>query len=401
MDILKIKNEDGSWSSISSLMGLKGEKGNIGQTGLKGEPGIDGKNISINKKNTLTISQGQNISLNQEENNLTISAITGGKKYTRFVVGNSSGGWTAEDVDFYGEGPAIQAAIDALPESGGEIFLLNGSYSLYDEIKINKERVILRGIGNNVYLNKYPIKQGEKAVVISKSHITISNLQIKNTYTYIYGFYGVYIDSSDESILTDIHILNSSCKNCRYGFYCNIPISHGSFINNSGENSETHNEYQNGFRIKGDNLLIENNSTFYFSGGFLLENISNSKIFNNKVFYPYINDGLVLNNSSNTLVIKNKCVGGRESEGLAVSNSSNILIIGNYCDGSRNGLRLYNSTDSIVSYNICYTGYVDGARDIKVDGDKSANNIIANNFYVRAGVSVQGINTTVENNIQI
>lgn len=58
----------------------------------------------------------------------------GGKRYARFVIGTSTNGWTAADCDYLCDGAnddvEIQAAIDALPQTGGEIKVLSGTYNL-------------------------------------------------------------------------------------------------------------------------------------------------------------------------------------------------------------------------------------------------------------------------------
>ena len=47
-----------------------------------------------------------------------------------------------------------QAAIDALPAAGGNIVLLEGTYSISDAIEIDKASVTLTGAGNNTTLDK-------------------------------------------------------------------------------------------------------------------------------------------------------------------------------------------------------------------------------------------------------
>lgn len=56
-----------------------------------------------------------------------------GRGCARLVVGTSKSGWTADDCDYLCDGTAdqaeINAAIAALPSTGGEIVLLDGTYN--------------------------------------------------------------------------------------------------------------------------------------------------------------------------------------------------------------------------------------------------------------------------------
>ena len=66
----------------------------------------------------------------------------GGKRTCRFVVGTSTAGWTEADCDYLCDGTAddveINAAIQALPETGGEIVILDGTYSITATITVSK-----------------------------------------------------------------------------------------------------------------------------------------------------------------------------------------------------------------------------------------------------------------------
>ncbi len=77
-------------------------------------------------------------------------------RMARLVVGTSTAGWTADDCDYLCDGTAddvqINAAIAALPAGGGEIVLLDGTYTLTGSITISKAKVTLRGNGANTIL---------------------------------------------------------------------------------------------------------------------------------------------------------------------------------------------------------------------------------------------------------
>lgn len=74
-----------------------------------------------------------------------------GKRTCRFVVGTSTAGWTAADCDFLCDGTddqvEINAVIEALPASGGEIVILGGTYKLSASISISGPRGDLALVG--------------------------------------------------------------------------------------------------------------------------------------------------------------------------------------------------------------------------------------------------------------
>ena len=75
-----------------------------------------------------------------------------GKRTCRFVVGTSTAGWTEADCDYLCDGTDdqvdIQRAIDALPEAGGEIVLLDGTYLLSADISVSDKTNFVSITGN-------------------------------------------------------------------------------------------------------------------------------------------------------------------------------------------------------------------------------------------------------------
>lgn len=101
----------------------------------------------------------------------------------RFVIGTSTAGWTADDCDYLCDGAAdqveINAAITALPSTGGEIVLLDGTYTLSAAIAINKHKVTLRGSGDSTILTGTT----GIAIKITSTYARISDMQIQNVGT--------------------------------------------------------------------------------------------------------------------------------------------------------------------------------------------------------------------------
>lgn len=130
-----------------------------------------------------------------------------GRRYARFVIGTSTAGWTAADCDYLCDGTndniEIQAAIDALPASGGSILILAGSYHLGSIININTKSVsiigeshdsILIGTDHRIYFFfNVPTQPGKQALFQGLSFedigissygqdLSVVNCHFKNSY---------------------------------------------------------------------------------------------------------------------------------------------------------------------------------------------------------------------------
>lgn len=112
------------------------------------------------------------------------------KKYATFVVGHANSGHTAESVDYLCDGVAddieINQAIANLPENGGKILILEGTYLLSNEIAINRNNVTLEGMGVGTILDRNLVSAN--VVGISQcSYCTVKNLTVMG------GKYGVLL----------------------------------------------------------------------------------------------------------------------------------------------------------------------------------------------------------------
>ena len=109
------------------------------------------------------------------------SIPSGGKRTCRFVIGTSTAGWTENDCDYLCDGAddqaEINAAIAALPESGGEIVVLDGSYAITASSTVDKANLSLTGSGPATRL--VFTKQSSLAPIFSLGHSAqISNLSL-------------------------------------------------------------------------------------------------------------------------------------------------------------------------------------------------------------------------------
>lgn len=85
----------------------------------------------------------------------------------RVVVGTTQAGWTADDCDYLCDGTAdqttISQAVAALPEEGGVVYFLDGTYLLTSTLSISGDNVTLLGNHQSSIL----ANQGSAAVLVS------------------------------------------------------------------------------------------------------------------------------------------------------------------------------------------------------------------------------------------
>lgn len=91
----------------------------------------------------------------------------GSPRTYRVVVGTSTAGWTEDDCDYLCDGTAdqttISQAIAALPEEGGVVYFLDGTYSLTSTLTISSDNITLLGNHQSSIL----ANQGNAAVLVS------------------------------------------------------------------------------------------------------------------------------------------------------------------------------------------------------------------------------------------
>src|SRR5690606_33670066 len=79
-------------------------------------------------------------------------------KTARIVIGTSTSGWESKDCHYLCDGvddqEEINAAIQALPVSGGEIIILDGTYNITAKINVNKSNISIKGNGNTTILKR-------------------------------------------------------------------------------------------------------------------------------------------------------------------------------------------------------------------------------------------------------
>lgn len=230
--------------------------------------GLYNNNLSVPRKQDIdnvasqipTQIEAHNTSSDPHTNMNWITKEEAPKTVVRFVIGTSTAGWTADDCDYLCDGTddqvEINAAIQALPTTGGEIKILDGTYNITEEISITRSKRTIMGNGSNTVLKRmFNTTAGYEKGLISLS-------AGEDTYTCI------------KNLLIDGNSSNySKAQNC------GITISWGNFntfseiifincvvgivTSGNNNNSITHNTFKNcnvGIKVKNsDNNIITNN----------------------------------------------------------------------------------------------------------------------------------------------
>lgn len=178
------------------------------------------------------------------------------KASCRFVIGTSTAGWKASDVNYLCNGSndtsKIQEAINALPSSGGEIIFLDGIYKITSTININlknKQFILLSGNGAASKL-EFNTSSGYGINISSsyQSSIDINSLCFTSTQTNVLNYnqdvfdinttngvgfsihdcYFCYLDTcistTDDAIFDDTYALAYCLIDNNYFYNCESPI---------------------------------------------------------------------------------------------------------------------------------------------------------------------------------
>ena len=293
---------------------------------------------------------------NRSEIDSKISVVEGGsdegKRTARFTIGTTQAGWTTADCDYLCDGTndqeEINAAITALPATGGEIVILDGTYNITAKINVTKDNVSIRGNGNATILKRMYNSSVKEGVITltSRSGCKIANLQMEgNKTSYIHNNnYGIYLSSSSDNTVT--------------GNTCNNNYGSGIYLSESSNNTVTYNTCNNnnyGIRLSSsnNNTVTGNtcNNGSSSSHGIYLSESSNNTVTGNTCNNN--NRGFYLSSSSNNTITGNTC-NNNSSYGIYLYSSSDNTVTGNTCNNNSNGIYLYSSSDNnAITGNIC------------------------------------------------
>ena len=228
------------------------------------------------------------IATETEYGHVRLADLSEGKRVARFTIGTTQNGWTAGEVDYLCDGvddqEEIIQALNDLPETGGEVVILDGTYNITASINIPKDNVSLRGNGNATILkrmydststNSGPTARG-LITLYEKSGCKIQGLQIdgnRATYTASYNC-GIYLYSSSDNTITGntcnnnsydgIYLYSSSNNNTITGNTCNNNNEAGIYLHYADNNTVTGNTCTRGTGTPED--YTTNQYTIFLSG---------------------------------------------------------------------------------------------------------------------------------------
>ena len=239
----------------------------------------------------------------------------------------------------------IQAAIDALPESGGTIILLEGTYNISAPINILKNNITLAGVG---WATKIYIVNGSNcdAIVIGNGLTSLSNIVIRDLQIDGNGAnqnYGVGL----------IYLYGGSGYEIKYCCIINCYLHSG-----SGDGLVL--SYANNNIIIG-NIILSNYSngisTYHSNNNIIYLNQSNSNAFEGIAIMQYSNNNIINGNQSNSngdcgiylsyssynQIISNHATGNFCGIVINDANCNNNYIGKNYLKGNGTGGAIYNA----------------------------------------------------------
>lgn len=219
---IRLSAQQGNVASFGSDGGLF-----VSQTGGGGDNYTAGDGVSISERviSARLSAQEDNAATFGSDGGIYVGRSGGGgsesgKRYARVVVGTSTAGWTSDDCDVLCDGVSdqfeLKDAVDMLPEDGGEIVLLDGTYTVSASFNIDKDNVVLRGNGPSTIIkrsfntNNYYPDTILGTVGLLGSNCTITSLTVDGNKSVYNGEYNVGIELSGASpTVTNCTVINS------------------------------------------------------------------------------------------------------------------------------------------------------------------------------------------------
>jgi len=278
----------------------------------------------------------------------------------------------------------IQAALDALPAGGGEVFLLEGTYNIKASVTMDSYQT-LRGCGTNTVL----VTSTDGLVFISatgapgseKVGITISDLQIDGGVARVSDA-GIKFEYVDHSSIHRVYSRRHAYGDGELGTYESGIVLLYSDFNDVSHNICEGNAW-NGIRLdhSNNNRISDNDCSrnVIYSSGIALLNSNDNIITGNVCTDNVDGDGItVIQADRNT--ISNNTVSRNTMWGIFLVTAHKNTFIGNAAYGNgQEGIRLHGADHNTVVGNTCMAnsqGADNTFDDIRIQG--SYNNIQGN-----------------------
>lgn len=164
-----------------------------------------------------------------------------GIKTANFIIGTSTAGWTINDCDYLCDGiddnVEINQAIQSLPDTGGEIIILSGTYNITNPVIIYKSNVVLKGNENSTKLIRSSTSAANLRILIvgnNHNNITIKDLSLDGTVNNSSSTrnYGIFVMNCDYFLLENVFLNGFKFSDTEEGIGVEIQQSDYVRINN-------------------------------------------------------------------------------------------------------------------------------------------------------------------------
>ena len=340
-----------------------------------------------------------------------------GKRVCRFVIGTSTSGWTANDCDYLCDGTSdnveINAAISALPSTGGEIIILDGTYNIASSIATisTKQNILIRGNGNATILkrmsnsinlftlntsscikdltiddNNNTFSGSTVLIEISSNNVTIDNIStINNANLNI----SIFVEKRGSGSLSNINIKNNNLSSAIvFSFNTNeVNIINNIFTQLTISNNMSNSNIQNNVGIIdcGNTLSyvsITENICNNGTDGITIEEFNHS-ILSNNICCNNSNNGINMTGSgANQSCINGNVCNNNSNYGIYLSFTNYMTASGNVCNLNGTGIYVFGNVSNVVISNIngntCYNNTESGITLARVE-----NSLITGNIFMR------------------
>lgn len=298
-------------------------------------------------------------------------------------------------VDGSGDYDNIQDGIDALPASGGIVYIKEGTYTISASITIAIDNVALKGAG---YATIIKIRDNHNLDInaieaFNQSYIYIEGLSIDgNKANQAAGeMHGVFFDTVAYS-----KIINCWFENLQEGEGVYLTASTFNVISN---NSSINNDERGIFLFDGsdNNIVIGNICRDNVFSGISLDIASNNSITGNNC-YSNTEEGILVHDASNNnTVTGNNCQDNTQNGifvGITVEQNT---VTGNNCkDNGENGILVAWGIDDVINGNNCCSNTLNG---ILIDSTSDDNTITGNRCKDNGVNGIKIGNANCDNNV--
>lgn len=326
-----------------------------------------------------------------------------GKRYARLVIGTSTAGWTAADCDYLCDGVndqwEFEDAVNALPSTGGEIVVLDGTYIMGASFNIEKDNVSIKGNGASTVIqrgfdsrNYYP-DEILGTVGIFSNNCCLDSITIdanKAAYS-SENNRGILVNGNSNSIINCV--IKDAAYECiesvqSFGLKiqgCTISGANNCGIQLVGASVELPvicGNYINGCTLgigAGGSPVITGNALYNNEVGISASVTSSASVISGNYIYQSTNVGIGINSGEITITGNTICRSGTASISIARA--------ANYCTISGNTLTWVTESDVPIVFersnidqqyaeNIVIVGNIFGGKTVT---DPNGSNIIENN----------------------